>query len=106
MILLASTTISVRRAYPVTDQYDDPDSRRTVARSVRAHIGSPRGNTATGAGGTETVATWTLTCDPVDLQAADEVLDESSGIEYVVEWAHRYPWPLPHTTGGLSKVSR
>ncbi len=97
---LPNTTIKVSRTVPPesTDSSEDGYSRHTVASGVRAHLGSPKPRTT---GGID----LSLSCDPVDLGAGDIVLDETTGIEYKVDWAYTRDHSLiPHTVARLSAM--
>lgn len=91
---VASTTITVYRPDQdgTVDNYDrDIDivnRNRRIATAVRAVIGSPSGQ-ETNDGGTSEIVTARLTCDVTDLRHDDEVVDDRTGIRYVVTWAKR-----------------
>lgn len=88
-LALATTTITVRRvaADPARDPYDAEPEPVTVASGVAAHIFSPTGEEQT-AGGSRSNVNIRLAADPVDLNAeTDTVVDDTTGVEYAVEWA-------------------
>jgi hypothetical protein len=104
---LATTTIDITRvAHDATrDGYDPRPNPTTVARNVRAVIGSPSGRQNISAGD-RTVVTWSLRADPCDLTADDTVTDNTTGDTYRVIWARqRYELGLGYTAAGLEQVA-
>lgn len=93
-IPIASTTITIYRPDQdgTVDDYDRDDDivnrNRMIASGVRAMIGSPSGQ-ETNDGGTSEIVTARLTCDVTSLRHDDEVVDDVTGVEYVVTWAKR-----------------
>lgn len=111
MIPLATTTITVWRsptddgAEPF-DPLDPPEDHEMVVAGVRAHISSPSGDEAVTSGGDREVVQFGLGCDPCDVEHGDVVVDDTTGEQYQVDWAHhRVGLGLDHVTGGLRQVS-
>lgn len=106
-IPLATTTITIKRVPPddTRDGYDAAPDLATIATRVAANIGAPSGsqNITTG---DRTVVTFRLTCDPTDLQADDQVVDDTTGDTYRCVWARgRKGLGLNHTTAALEQVT-
>jgi len=105
-IPLATTTVTVRRS----DQdgtIDDLDGLTFTdyRTGVRAVIAYPGGAEIVG-DGTSSVVGVRLVCDPVDLTHTDRVVDETTGLEYEVQWlAQRVGLGLDHVTAGLQLVT-
>lgn len=112
-----TTTISVLRApNPDTTDVDGdtepedgwPDTERVyspVATDVRAVISAP-GGTYIQAGSLQEDMGLALACDPCGLLHTDRVLDERTGITYLVKWAyHSAGFGLAHDRAGLRLVS-
>lgn len=93
-IPISSTTITIYRPDQdgTVDDYDRDDDitnrNRQIAAGVRAVIGSPSGQELND-GGTSEIVTVRLQCDVTDLRHDDEVVDDLTGVEYVVIWAKR-----------------
>lgn len=106
-IPLTTTTITVRRPSVDAnrDPYEEDPSPVTVAEGVRAHISSPSGREQA-VGGEQSIVTFPLVCDPVDLQHTDTVIDESDDAEYEVVWVlPRQGFGLDHVKADLKKVT-
>lgn len=104
MIPFATTTITVRRPAPTDEPYETPGPTSVVASGVRAHISTSRGSENV-VGGDQEVVYFRLTCDPVDLDHADFVDDEATGLVYDCEWARlRRGLGLDHVEAGLRQV--
>lgn len=123
MIPVSTTTITVeRREQAISGQPEEadqdpwdtgyfdapaPTSFETVAEGVRAVIAVGGGQYAgreVGPGTSEAV-NFTLSCDPTDLSYLDEVIDETTGQRYSVEWSITNPGiagKLSSTKAGLS----
>jgi hypothetical protein len=105
-IPLSTTTITVKRIPrdDTRDGYDTQPAAATIASGVRANIGSPSGSENIAAGD-RTVVTFRITADPTDLQADDQVTDDTTGATYRCVWArNRIGLGLDHTTGALEQV--
>lgn len=110
MIINATTTISVLRSSTadaggsidrLADSYSQGSGglptmtlpQGTVARNLRANIGSP-GGTEQILGGNQENMSFRMQCDPVDLLPTDQVLDERTGVVYdVVTTVDRAAFP-------------
>jgi hypothetical protein len=99
MIAVATTKITVKRADNIDVSDTDPWERSTesaplgppliIATGVRAALDISQFVRSGGSGppgDTETLSIL-MSCDPTDLNFRDVVLDETTGIEYAVEWA-------------------
>lgn len=105
-IPLATTTITIRRPSvdPDRDPYEEDPDPQTVAEGVRAHISSPSGRDQI-VGGEQSIVTFSLTCDPTDLQHTDTVIDDSSGEEFEVVWVKdRIGLGMDHVQASLRHV--
>lgn len=106
-IPLATTTITIQRPSvdPDRDPYEEDPAPDTVAEGVRAHISSPSGREQI-VGGEQEIVTFRLSCDPIDLQHVDTVVDDSTGEEYEVVWTlSRTGLGMPHVQAGLRKTT-
>lgn len=104
MIPLSTTTITIQRADPADEPYEDESPRTTVASGVKAHISTSRGSEAV-VGGDQEVVYFRLTCDPCDLKHTDQVTDDVTGLVYDVEWARlRRGLGMDHVEAGLRQV--
>lgn len=106
-IPLATTTIAVRRPSESgsRDPFETAPTYTTVASGVRAVVGAPT-FTEQFIGGQQQVMLAHLTCDPVDLQATDRVLDESTELEWgVIGILPRAGFSLDHTAATLRIVA-
>jgi hypothetical protein len=98
----ATTTVTVRQAAE-----HEPGEGRTLtdtATGVRAVIGSPSGDEQPAPGGGTSRVTDVLNCDPCPelVDNTCQVVDESTGVTYEVEWVrHRNGFGLDHTRAGL-----
>ncbi len=103
MIPLANTSISIYRDLTGADPYDRADPVK-VAAHIRAHIGSPSGRDHH-IGGTQSVVSAKLGCDPADLRAGDVVRDERSDERFTVVWVQeRSGLGIDHLEAGLNIV--
>ncbi len=101
-IPLATTRITVLRLDKPEDGYAEA-VERTIATGVRADLYYNGGSTTRTETGTTLDTTHGLTCDPVDLQPNDIVLDETTGLRYHVEHAHTQQWLVASTIAGLER---
>lgn len=114
MIPLATTSITAQRwALAVSTDPDNPtdpydataETETTPAKCVRATISQPSASVAL-SGGTETVFSATLACDPCDLQQDDLITDNSDGTIWRVLWTRDYgTFGLGHMTAQLRMIS-
>lgn len=88
-IPLATTTITVSGVRPQSsidpdsEGYDaPPPAPATLSTGVRACISNPTGSRSTP---NDELDIYTLSCDPVDLNRFDTVIDEATGTEYMVD---------------------
>jgi hypothetical protein len=90
MIPLASTTLTVYRLPEdsTRDGYDPQPARVQVGTGLRAHIGSPSGR-ATISDGDRVIVGYTLHTDGFDFQQDDQIVDDTTGITYLLLWAKR-----------------
>lgn len=109
-ILLASTTITIKRspaADDAKDAYDVPTAGlTTVVTGVRALFASPSGAEHGETGSLEAVD-WRLLADPCDLRHKDTVVDETTEQSYGVVWAKSRPGvgtDLAHVVAGVNEV--
>jgi hypothetical protein len=104
MIPFSTTTITVKRPAPTDEPYETPGAPSTVASGIRAHISQGRGAENV-VGGDQEVVFHRLTCDPCNLDNADAVIDDATGLVYEVEWARlRRGLGLDHMEAGLRQV--
>jgi hypothetical protein len=104
MIPFATTTITITRPAPTDEPYEPPGPPSTVVAGVRAHISLGRGAENV-VGGDQEVVYHRLTCDPCDLDNADQVIDDATGLVYDVEYARlRRGLGLDHMEAGLRQV--
>lgn len=114
---VATTTITILRgATPSTEDpygegYDEvgdrDDSVATVDTSVRAVIApAGAGNSGRSGGGESQVMEFRLVADDCDLQYTDTVLDDITGEEFAVVWAHGQPGlaGLDHVAANLRQT--
>lgn len=102
-IPINTTLITVLRTGEY-EPYETPPEPTVVASKVRAHISTSQG-TEVVAGGSQSVVTFRMSCDPVDLTHLDQVRDETTGEMYEVSWVHqRRGLGLDHTQAGLRQV--
>jgi hypothetical protein len=106
MIGLATTTITVRRVPGGPVDMDGPlPAAETVASGVRAHLSTPTGAERIIGGSMETVDRL-LGSDPCDLDHADTVTDEGTGLVYTVVFAElSRGLGLDHMVAGLRRVT-
>lgn len=106
MIPLNTTTITIKRVASdgTVDGYDTQPAATDIASGVRANIGAPSGSQNIIAGD-RTKVTFRLDADPTDLQADDQVFDDTTGDEYRCVWARqRHGLGLDHTVAALEQV--
>lgn len=122
MIPIATTTIRVERPLSVStpaeedpygEGYDDEAGGDTndwgksvvVASGVRATIGQP-GGSEINAGGSQSVVTHKVNCDPCDMTYLDVVVDESTGERFDVVWSKSVTGlGLDHVTATLKMTA-
>lgn len=107
-IPLATTTITVTGVRPQSsidpdaEGYDAPaPAPTTLSTGVRACISNPTGSRSTP---NDELDIYTLSCDPVDLNRFDIVLDETTGTQYMVDSVTISPaetFGLEHTKATL-----
>ncbi len=98
-----TTTITVRT---VTEP-EPGDARTTTvtATGVRAVISAPSATAAVRPGGGQADHRYRLNCDPVTLTAFDQVVDDTTGTVYEVDWAEqRTGLGIAHTVANLSRL--
>lgn len=85
-MLLATTTVTIKRPSGAGDPYEAPTAAPTVASGVPAHISAPNGTERNVGGAAERIdAVALLPCD-TDVQRADRLVD-CDGTEYRVATA-------------------
>lgn len=111
---LSTTTVRIERppaealnVDPWGEGYDDPPQapegqREVVAEGVRAVI-APSSANGSNRGGQGEAVEFRLTVDPSDLTYLDVVVDETTGITYLVRWAQPVAGPLDldHVAAGI-----
>lgn len=102
MIPLPTTTITVERPSTSTVDAWDTQTWEDVAVNVPAHIGSPDG-VENRDGGRRTDTSARLHCNPIELKPYDRVTDQTTGIQWSVQWAEQRGPFLTHTVGGLAR---
>lgn len=104
MIPLATTTITVKRV--AETEPGEGRTTTTLARAVRAHIGSMTGTEQLRPGGGRAVVSFRLDCDLLPsgtILHTDQVVDETTGTTYEVAWAReRRGLGVDHIEAGLS----
>lgn len=107
-IPLNTTTITVRRSVFTGDEdpYDTPPEPTDIATGIRAVISATSGNDLIAGRSTQETVSFGVRCDPTDLEAGDQVVDDTSGEVFEVMWAHTtVGLELDHTTGELRRVT-
>lgn len=104
MIPLATTTVTVKRV--AETEPGEGRTTTTLARNVRAHIGSLSGSEQLRPGGGRSVTGYRLDCDLLPtgtLLHTDQVVDDTTGTTYEVTWAAEHRGlGLDHIEAGLS----
>lgn len=112
MIPISTTLIRVLRAGADSGadtrdpwEAEQPNSGDdAIASGVRAVISSPSGRERN-IGGTAQAVEFAMSCDPVDLQHTDTIVDERTGGRYQVVWVtQRVGFGMDHTRAGLKQV--
>lgn len=81
---LTTTTIAVHRPVADEDPSEAPSAPSVVITGIPAHFSGPGAQESPGG---RQVTSWTLLCDPCDLQRGDTVVDERDGVEWSVSSA-------------------
>jgi hypothetical protein len=114
VILFSTTTVSLLAASEddVPGDPDDwggaPDPQTgylRVAEGIRAHLSAPSANANFGQEGSTVTVQYRLLVDPCPLGDNMRVRDESTGLEYQVDWTLPRPEPLAHVVAGLTRVT-
>lgn len=114
MILLATTTIALLGAIE-DDVPGDPDDwggapdpttgYGVVASGIRAHLSAPSGSAGHAPEGSTVTAQYRLIADPCAIVDDMRIRDESTGLEYQVDWALPRPEPMAHVVAGVSRTT-
>lgn len=103
-VLIATTTISVRRGVGIVDPYEAA-AETIVSTGVAAHIGSPSGSDQNVGGDKELVTAVALLPPGLDIIYSDDLVDERTGERYFVAWVRsRAGLGLDHVKAGLRQV--